>query len=143
MLCFWIYAYYRFTEDYVRTLIDMMSVDYGLREVWDEETEEVSMFDFADNDREDFSMSVDIGSAAYWSELMQVQTMDNLFKMGVISDVVTYLEGIPEQYLKNKSKILAKLRADAEAAQTPAANMPLQAQPMQMTPPVGNLAPMM
>ena len=121
----------------------MMSVDYGLREVWDEEEEKTLMFDFADSARERFSMSVDIGSAAYWSELMQVQTMDNLFKMGVITDVVTYLEGIPEQYLKNKSKILAKLRADAEAAEAAAANMPLQAQPMQMTLPVGNLAPMM
>ena len=136
-------AYYRFTEDYVRVLVDMMSVDYGLREVWDEEEEKTLMFDFADSTRERFSMSVDIGSAAYWSELMQVQTMDNLFKMGVITDVVTYLEGIPEQYLKNKSKILAKLRADAEAANAAAANMPLPAQGAQMLPPVGNLPPMM
>jgi hypothetical protein len=52
---------------------------------------------------------------------MQVQTMDNLFAKGVITDVVTYLEGIPEQYLKNKSKILSKLKNDMAAMENNAA----------------------
>ncbi|MBQ8003818.1 MAG: hypothetical protein IJ299_01860, partial [Oscillospiraceae bacterium] len=89
-----------------------VSVDYGLREVQTGEdgNVEVEMFDFSADNAAELSLKVDIGSAAYWSELMQVQTMDNLFAKGVISDVITYLEGIPEQYLRNKSKIIAKLK---------------------------------
>ena len=107
-------AYRRFTEDYVRTIIDMMSVDYGVREVQSEKDGEVAVdvFDFGTGANVGLAMKVDIGSAAYWSELMQVQTMDNLFAKGVISDVVTYLEGIPEQYLRNKSKIISKIKED-------------------------------
>ena len=105
-------AYNRFTEDYIRTIVDMMSVDYGLREVQTEKDGAVTteLFDFSSESAFELSLKVDIGSAAYWSELMQVQTMDNLFAKGVISDVITYLEGIPEQYLRNKSKLIAKLK---------------------------------
>ncbi len=115
-------AYRRFTEDYVRILVDMMSVDYGLREVQSGVDGETEFFDFASEKCADLSMKIDIGSAAYWSELMQVQTMDNLFAKGVISDVVTYLEGIPEQYLRNKGKILAKLKNEQEKAEMQAAS---------------------
>ena len=115
-------SYRRFTEDYVRILVDMMSVDYGLREVATAEDEAGELFDFTAETCADLSMKVDIGSAAYWSELMQVQTMDNLFAKGVISDVVTYLEGIPEQYLRNKGKILAKLKNEREQAEMKASS---------------------
>ena len=114
-------AFRRFTEDYVRTIIDMMRVDYGLREVQSIDEGKTEFFDFGSIESEALSMKVDIGSAAYWSELMQVQTMDNLFAKGVITDVVTYLEGIPEQYLKNKSKILSKLKNDMAAMENGAA----------------------
>ena len=117
-------AYNRFTEDYIRTIVDMMSVDYGLREVQTEKDGAVTteLFDFSSESAFELSLKVDIGSAAYWSELMQVQTMDNLFAKGVISDVITYLEGIPEQYLRNKSKLIAKLKnTQAMKASAPSA----------------------
>ena len=121
-------AYRRFTEDYVRTIVDMMSVDYGLREVKNETGDIVSgeIFDFSSCGSVGLSMKIDIGSAAYWSELMQVQTMDNLFSKGIISDVVTYLEGIPEQYLRNKSKIISKLK-NAQNAQINTEQAPMPA----------------
>lgn len=59
------------------------------------------------------SVRVDIGSASYYSELMQVQTLDNLFQKGIITDAVTYLEGIPDRYVRGKAKILERLRAQA------------------------------
>ena len=124
-------AYNRFTEDYVRTLVDMMSVDYGLREVQIEEEGNVrsEYFNFSEERAVELSLKVDIGSAAYWSELMQVQTMDNLFTKGVISDVITYLEGIPEQYLRNKSKIIAKLKSERGKEQLQQAPMPIYEAP--------------
>ena len=113
----------------MRTLVDMMNVDYGSREVQIEEDGDVraEYFDFSKESAVELSLRVDIGSAAYWSELMQVQTMDNLFTKGVISDVITYLEGIPEQYLRNKSKIIAKLKSEREMKQLQHPQLPTTA----------------
>lgn len=104
--------YNKFTESYVRIMVDMMRADYGVREVQGEKDGErvVAFFDFSEENAGDLRLRVDVGSAAYWSEIMQIQTMDNLFRNGIITDVVTYLEGIPEQYLKNKSKLIAKVK---------------------------------
>ena len=133
-------AYLRFTEDYVRTVVDMMSVDYGVREVQADDGGEVTteLFDFGEDSSVEMHMKVDIGSAAYWSELMQVQTMDNLFAKGVITDVLTYLEGIPEQYLRNKSKLIAKLKNEQAAIPPMNGAMPAEGAPM---PPAGAIPP--
>ncbi len=112
-------AYYRFTEDYVRTIVDMMSVDYGIREVESEQdgNPAVELFNFSEEGSAGLKMKVDIGSAAYWSELTQTQTMDNLFSKGIITDVITYLESIPEQYLRNKNKIISKIKEQRQEAE--------------------------
>ena len=36
--------------------------------------------------------------------------MDNLFSKGVITDAIMYLEGIPDKYIRNKSKIIDQLK---------------------------------
>ena len=98
------------------------------------------LFDFGSDSAFGMHMKVDIGSAAYWSELMQVQTMDNLFAKGVITDVLTYLEGIPEQYLRNKSKLIAKIKNE-QAALLPM-NGAMNEAPAGAMPPADNI-PMM
>lgn len=106
-------AFYQFVEDYARVILDMIRVHYGVRMVeWEESGEAVSpvAFDFSSLSYQAIQLKVDVGSAAYWSELMQIQTLDNLFSKGIIQDAVTYLEGIPESYLKNKNRIITKLR---------------------------------
>ena len=100
--------FYRFTEDCVRIMVDMMAVHYGVRPAAGEGKAE--LFDFGSLRQSNLSTRVDIGSAAYYSELMQMQTLDNLFQKGIITDAVTYLEGVPERYVRGKSRILEKLR---------------------------------
>ena len=68
-------------------------------------------FDFASLDKLRYALAVDIGPSTYWSELMQVETLDNLFEKGVIQDAETYLENVPDAYIRNRRKILDKLRA--------------------------------
>lgn len=51
-------------------------------------------------------IDVSIGSSAYWSELMQMQTVDNLMKAGIITDAVLYLESIPDKWIPNKQNII-------------------------------------
>jgi hypothetical protein len=58
---------------------------------------------------------VEIGASSYWSETTQVQTMDSLFEKGIVTNPVTYLEGIPDKYIPNKRKIIEELKAQMQA----------------------------
>lgn len=110
-------AFYQFVEDYVRIIIDIIRAKYGLRLVlFEDDTGNKSLipFDFSTVPYEAMDLNIDVGSSAYWSELMQIQTLDNLFGKGIISDAVTYLEGIPDSYIRNKNKIIEKLKAQQQ-----------------------------
>ena len=67
-------------------------------------------FDFSGIDYDSFDIRVNIGSATYWSQLMQVQTMDSFFKNGIIEDAIFYLEHIPEGYVSGKNELINDLR---------------------------------
>lgn len=99
-------SFYQFIEDYIRICIDIMRNKYGIRYVYTEKGEGLVDFSGLDFDKE---INVDIGTAAYFSEAAQVQTMDNLFRAGIISDAKIYVESLPEKALPNKNKILQHL----------------------------------
>lgn len=117
---------YQFVEDGVRIMMDMMRANYGVRTVKldeaivqesvDEMGNPVSaeyteiQYDFSTYQDINYDTNVDVGASSYWSELMQVQTMDNLFAKGIITDIVTYLDSIPGKYLKGKDKIIAAVK---------------------------------
>ena len=65
-------------------------------------------------------LRVDVGPASYWSELVQVETADNLFKNGIITDAVTYLESVPDKYIRNKRGLIEKLEREKTDAPAPA-----------------------
>lgn len=106
-------ALYQFVEDYVRIIIDMMIAHYGIREVAytnKNGQEVVEPVDFSHIDCAAMTLDVNVGASAYWSELTQLGTLDNLFAKGVIDDALLYLESMPDNYIKNKNKIVQKLR---------------------------------
>lgn len=106
-------AFYQFVEDTVRVMLEIMRVDFGSRFVGlqDEGGSDVpTQFDFSQVNLDAMQLNVDVGASAYWSKLTQMQTLDNLFAKGIISDAVTYLEGVPDEYVPNKSKIIAQLQ---------------------------------
>lgn len=120
-------AFYQFVEDYIRIIIDIMSVDYGKREVTFTDNGETvtGTFDFSQLKETKLKLNVDIGASSYYSEIDQTITMDNLFNKDII-DVETYVESIPEKRLNNKQKILDKLkerRAANSLVVTPGDNM--------------------
>ena len=107
-------ALYRFVEDYVRVIIDMICAHYGTRLVTldgENGTQESRTVDFSAIDSSAMQLNVDVGASAYFSELTQLGTLDSLYTKGVISDAVTYLESLPEGYVRNRDKIIKKLQA--------------------------------
>lgn len=107
-------AFFRFVEDYVRIMLDIMRTCYGIRRVpveSDGQTVGYVDADFSALLAGVSDVRVDVGSSPYWNELTQVQTLDNLFTKGIITDAVTYLEQIPDKYVRNKNRLIEKLKA--------------------------------
>ena len=91
---------------------------YGKREIFteieDENGKKIKIkgyFDFSEIDYDSFNIKVNIGNATYWSQLMQVQTMDSFFKNGIIDDALIYLEHVPEGYVSGKEELIRDLKA--------------------------------
>lgn len=105
-------TFYQFVEDYVRIFVDMMRAYYGIREVNGTDGKRM-LFDFSTLGDYDLNLKVNVGASAYWSEIMQVQTADNLLLRGIIKDPELYLNSIPDSYIKNKQNIIQALREEA------------------------------
>ncbi len=150
--------FYQFVEDEVRIIIDIMRVNYGVRDVVVEEvvtnpqTGETSKekvrkpFDFDTLNDYTLNLEVNIGSSAYWSEVMQTQTLSNLVTAGVIQDTELYLESLPDKYVPNKAKLLESVRsqkaqAEQQTAQMQAPQLPAQGAVQQLAQPVAENAP--
>ena len=113
-------ALYQFVEDYVRIVADIVSTHYGVRKVQLDGRE--CFVDFR-RAGEDAKIAVDIGPSEYWSETAQIQTLDNLFSKGIISDALVYLDNVPDRVLPNKNKLIEEVK-QAEAQKL--AGLPLQ-----------------
>lgn len=95
-----------------------------------------TLFDFSSLRGMNLRLNVDIGAATYWSELMQVQTLDNLLSRGILTDAVTYLENMPSGYVPGRQTLIESLRKTQQEQRA-------QAQALEMikaTPAVGGMA---
>lgn len=116
-------------EDLGNIWIDMMRNCYGERYVELPPTEQEQamgipptpapvLFDFGILASVPLSLKLDVGGSAYWSEIAQMNTLDNLLMQKQI-DVIDYLERVPDGYISNKQELIAtirKRRAQAAAA---------------------------
>ena len=117
---------YECIEDLGRIYLDMMRAYYGRRYVQvkmltkDElssqplgmnlqDSDVNTPFDFSILNKIPMSLKLDVGASAYWSEIMTVQTLDNLLMNGKI-DLVDYLERIPEGYVSKRQELIEKLK---------------------------------
>ena len=114
---------YQCIEDLGGVWLDLMRVYYGQRFVelplkredaaaLGEGMDKVSvmqMFDFGQLEHTTLTLKLDVGGSAYWSEIAQINTLDNLLSQGKIS-VVDYLERIPGGYISNQQELIEKLK---------------------------------
>ncbi|MBQ1954701.1 MAG: hypothetical protein II350_03070 [Clostridia bacterium] len=107
-------SYFGFVENCIRIIIEMMRVDYGIRTVkarpFEGGEKQYVFFDFSVIAPESIDLKIDVGSSSYWSELTQIQTLDNLYRLGIIADAETYIESLPEGFVPNREFILKKLK---------------------------------
>jgi hypothetical protein len=113
-------AYFQFVEECVRIMVDMMHAYYGVRTLrvldeqngqWQETTVDFSLMDQLYQ-----RLTVHVGPSAYWSELTQLQTADNLLEHGLM-DGETYVRSIPDLYIRNKQGVLAYNRQKRQQEQ--------------------------
>lgn len=118
--------FFQCVEDLGRIWQDQMRAHYGVRYVDLKPTEEQQQqammmgmtlpnvptptpFDFSVLEEVPLSIQLDVGGSAYWSEIAQMQTLDNLLMNGQIN-VVDYLERVPNGYISNQQELIQTLR---------------------------------
>lgn len=108
-------SFYQMVEDSVRIILELMAKHYGTREIQisseDEQQFTASTIDFGELENYTTHFNVDVGASSYWSEIMQVQTLDSAFANGIIVNPVDYLEAMPDKYMPCKQKFIDSLRA--------------------------------
>lgn len=125
--------YYQAVEDSIRIILDFVWAYDPLQKVTItqqiqtpfgvQEQDVDTIINLGTLNMDELSLEVSIGSASYWSELMQIQTLDNLMNKGIIPDAITYLESVPNGYIKNKTELINKIKEKQSQ---------MQAQQMQM-----------
>ena len=118
--------FFQCIEDLGRIWLDQMRAYYGTRYVDLKPTEEEKQammmaglvprddpvptpFDFSVLEKVPLSIKLDVGGSAYWSEIAQLNTLDNLLMNGQIN-VVDYLERVPNGYISNQQELIQTLR---------------------------------
>lgn len=118
--------FFQCIEDLGNIWLDQMRVYYGTRYVdikpSEEEKQQAEMagmilpdtpvphsFDFGQLEEVPMSIKLDVGGSAYWSEIAQMNTLDNLLMQGKIN-IVDYLERVPNGYISNQQELVQTLR---------------------------------
>ncbi len=104
---------YSWIEDIGRILLDVMGTNYGTRPIiiTQDGNKIEEQFDFSVFKNLWLNIKTDVGASSYWSEIAQKDTIDNLVKIGMIKDVIIYLEFLPDGYVYKKQELIERLKS--------------------------------
>ena len=94
---------YGWTEDIGKILIDMMGTYYQVRPIVADNNgvKSIESFDFGVFKKLWLKVKCDVGPSSYFSEIAQVQMMNNLLNMkDPLFDMITFLENLPDGYIQ-------------------------------------------
>ena len=102
------FALYQLVEDSVHIMLQLMRAHYGSRIGTDTEGRQL-LCDYAQIEPAGLQLTVEVGPAAYWSQLTRLGTLDNLLEKGVLEDSLLYLQSVPDGYIPNKRAIVQSI----------------------------------
>ena len=111
--------YQRFIEKVIRSMLDIITTDYGEREICVADelgNEEMVIFNWESLKNMLFKLSCDIGDINYWDPKSQATMLENLWGAGLFNDgagqpdAVLFLEHMPDGLLKDKERLIAELK---------------------------------
>lgn len=105
---------YQFVEDIGYIWTDFILSKYKIPrqlEVVDNGKMDVTMFDPASIGKAKFRIKIDVGPSTYWSEVAAVETLDNLFKAGIINSI-QLLERYPNGTIPRKEELIEQLKIE-------------------------------
>ena len=106
--------FFVFWEDTVRNIIDIAACSMGVRKVMSEDR--LALIDFSSLKNLNYSLSVEIGNGAQFSEIAQINTLDKLVQAGYI-DPGDYMEVMPSKYIPQKQKLRKSYQERMQMAQ--------------------------
>lgn len=103
--------YFRFLEETARIWCEFWLVMYGNRALKLQQVDSVWYMPFNAEKYRDMllSITVDVGNGSQYSEARSVETLDNLYKNGVIT-VKQYLSRLPQGYVPKLDALLQELK---------------------------------
>lgn len=107
----------QFVESIVRSMLDIIVTDYGVREIAVADAmgnRSAEVFDFSSLRESVVKLKIDIGSTPYWTPETQAKQMENLWHEQIIRKRSQLLENMPDGLLPNKAKLLAEIRVEEE-----------------------------
>ncbi len=123
-------SFFQCVEDMARIWVDLMRSYYGSRAVGITELETPAgkiaaqeWFDFSTLKNNPIYIQLDVGGSAYWSEIAQIQTLDNLLMNNKIA-TSEYVRRLPAGYITDQQALVALLQAEEAAQQGMAVPVP-------------------
>ena len=106
-------AYQQMMEKVVRSMLDIISVSYGEREILITDelgNERIEIFNWGSTREILLKLSVDIGDANYWDPNTQATMLERLLQAKMITDPVMFVDHMPDGLLKDKDRLLAEMK---------------------------------
>lgn len=125
-------SFYRFWEDTVRNVIDIVACSYGVREVMTDDNK-LAIIDFSKLKDLNYNLKVEIGNSAQFSEIAQINTLDKLVQAGYIMPD-EYMDAVPSKYIPKKAKLLKQYKERMAQMQQAQPMQPMMSEPRGSTP---------
>lgn len=112
-------GYQQMVEKDIRSMLDVMTVQYGMRDVLVTDelgNERFETFDFGSLSDVLLKLSVDVGDANYWDPNTQASMLERLLGAGIITDPIKFLEHMPDGLLIGKERLIAELKEEQKNA---------------------------
>ena len=105
-------AFGDFLEDCVMIIMDIICSQWGERyvQIPSERGDTMEKINWSAIDVTQLSWMVQADNTTPWSESVQMQTLENLYTKQILTDAYDYVQAIPSSQLKNKQRILKKIK---------------------------------